>query len=183
MEEKAKRPRIHVRGIEVVDETVFTENCTSKNARQTKAFPHNIVTNVWIDKHYHDRLHRGEDNGDKREGIDLHLVESLIERTFEYVLYFSLKHKDFLFVNFPPSKTRNIRIVLKQSFTNDESLNVVVEYQFLGFGQYEVTVITAMRKDNFELSNGQYALEFVEGLIELKHNQKGAENIIDTIKL
>lgn len=92
MDIKPKRPRINEKEITVVDETVFTENCTSKNARQTKAFPHNIVTNVCIDKHYHDRLHLGEDNGAKREGIELHLVESLIEKTFEFVLYFSLKH-------------------------------------------------------------------------------------------
>lgn len=182
MELRPKRPRIKVEAIEVVDPLVFTQNCTSKNARQTSAFPHNIVTNVWIDKHYHDRLHVGDDNG-KREGIDLHLVENLVIKTFEHVLYFSLKHKDFVFVNFPPPKTRNIRIVLTEAFENELALNVVVEYQFLDSGKYEVTVITAMRKDVFELSNGQYTIQYIGESIVLKQNKNGTVIEIDSFHI
>ncbi|MNR17312.1 hypothetical protein D3C85_1339640 [compost metagenome] len=77
-------------------------------------------------------------------------------------MYYSLKHRDLLFVNHPPPRTRNIRVVLRQTFADKATLNIVVEYHFINLKKFEVTIVTAMSNDRFELGDNQYAVELNE---------------------
>ena len=145
--------------IAIIDKDVFTENCATKNAKLHIDFTDTLKTEIWLDKHYWDRLQFGDDDGE-RIGIDIEFVELLIIKSFKHLVYYSLKHKEFLFINHPPPKTRNIRVVLRHKFPDKTTLNVAVEYHFLRLNSYEVTVKTAMSKEDFNLGDGQYAIEF-----------------------
>lgn len=125
-----------------------------------------------MDKHYWDRIQFGDDSGE-RVGIEVEFVEPLILKSFNHLIYYSLKHKDFTFINHPPPKGRNIRIVLRQIFDDKETLNVVVEYHFLKLNTYEVTVKTAMSIDVFNLADGQYLIEFSNDESVLSTFKKG----------
>lgn len=157
---RGDRPRIKkpTEGI-VVDIESYTENSCSKLAKPIITHTHNTSIELWVDKHYMLRVQFGDENGE-REGIDLEFVQELIEKSYKHLVYYSLKHKDFLFINHPPQKSRNLRVVLRQGYDNKPTLNVVVEYHFVSLECIEVTVKTAMCKDDFELSDGQYAIEF-----------------------
>lgn len=145
----------------IVNTGLFTENCASKNAKFHINFTEETKTEFWLDKHYWDRLHFGDNNGE-RINIDVAFVESLVLKSFKHLVYYSLKHKEFVFINHPPPKSRNIRVVLRQTFSNKPILNVAVEYHFLKLNTYEVTVKTAMSIEGFDLSDGQYAIEFTD---------------------
>ncbi|KUJ63078.1 hypothetical protein AR687_02670 [Flavobacteriaceae bacterium CRH] len=93
--------------------------------------------------------------------------------------YFNFKNGKFQFVNFPPKKIRPLRIVLKQIFEDNETLNIIAEYNFIELNLYEVTVITALRKENFTLSDGQYGIIFDLDKIKLMFKARGNEVEID----
>lgn len=174
---KQKRPRINNKII-VFDNEAFTENAGSKNAKKIANISYNIVTEIWIDKHYSIREQHGDDFG-QREGISKDVVEALVKKSFLHLKYYNLKHSIFRFVNFPPSGVRNIRIVLKDKIENQEILNVVVEYHFIDLNLYEVTVFTAMCKDDFYLSDGQFGIIFDNNFSELVLMQNKKLKFID----
>ncbi len=174
---KNKRPRINNK-ITIVDIEAYTENAGSKNTRKLIDVNYNIVTEIWIDKHYSIREQHGDNSG-KREGISREVVEILVKKAFLHLKYYNLKHSNFKFINFPPSGVRNIRIVLKDEFKDEDTLNVVVEYHFIDLSLYEVTVFTAMCKNDFYLSDGQYALVFENNFSRLVLMQNKNEKIID----
>jgi hypothetical protein len=163
MEDKPKRNRI----IKAVDDKIiridiedYRENCSSANAKQIGSHSQNITVHFWIDKHYSNRDHFGEDDGTIRDGIGLEYVEHLVQKALSHLIYYSLKHKGFQFVNHPPPKNRALRVVLKERFSNNLTLNIIAEYHFVDTNIYEVTVVTAMRKEDFNISVGQYELLF-----------------------
>jgi hypothetical protein len=174
------RPRIQKSTFStiIIDTEAYVENSSSKNAKLLKVLTEKIETEFWIDKHYSDRDQFGDDNG-AREGIEIEFVEELVTKSFKHLKYYSLKHKKFSFINHPPQKFHNLRIVLKQIFENELTLNVIVEYHFVELNKYEVTVITAMRKEDFHFSEGQYCMEFVENESFLKFKQQGKVSIVD----
>jgi hypothetical protein len=116
MNRREKRKRISENNIEtIIDVEAWLENCASKKVRHHTTFTENFQIEFWYDKHYWDRLHLGDDDGD-RVGIEFEYVEPLVVKSFKHLMYYSLKHRDLLFVNHPPPKTRNIRVVLRQTF-------------------------------------------------------------------
>lgn len=162
MNRREKRKRIsHDKKETIVDLNAWIENCASKKVKHHTTFTENFHVEFWYDKHYWDRLHLGDDEGD-RAGIEFEHVEPLLTKSFKHLLYYSLKHKDLLFVNHPPPRTRNIRIVLRQVFPHKTTLNIVVEYHFISLFKFEVTIITAMSIEDFQLGDNQYAIEFNE---------------------
>ena len=170
-----RRPRIS-KLIEnkIIDKDAFVENCSTKRARLTSELVEDLKTEVWIDKHYYDHTLEKE-----RIGIEIEFVEPLVIKSLRHLLYYSLKYKDFSFVNYPPPKSRNIRVVLKQIFNDKEPLNVAVEYHFLKLNSYEVTVKTALSIEHFDLGDGQYLLEFNENQSTLYAFRKRKLNEID----
>lgn len=162
MNRREKRKRISANTIEtIIDIEAWVENCTSKKVRHHTTFSENFQIEFWYDKHYWDRLHLGDDEGE-RAGIEFENVEPLVIKSFKHLLYYALKHKELLFVNHPPPKTRNIRVVLRQTFTDKTTLNIVVEYHFVSLNKFEVTIVTAMSIEEFQLGDNQYAIEFNE---------------------
>ena len=151
-----QRPRIIKNlGETTFDKDAFTENCSTENARKQIEFTENLKTELWIDKHYWNYITSKE-----REGIELEFTEPLITKSLKHLLYYSLKLKEFNFVNHPPKQMRNIRVVLRQLFKTKLPLNVTVECHFINLNIFEVTIITAMSVENFKLSDGQYLIEF-----------------------
>lgn len=162
MNRKEKRKRISKDNSEVIiDVDAWLENCASKKVRHHTTFAENFQIEFWYDKHYWDRLHQGDDDGD-RVGIEFKNVEPLVVKSFKHLMYYSLKHKELLFVNHPPPRTRNIRVVLRQTFTDKTILNIAVEYHFVSLNKFEVTIVTAMSIEGFQLGDNQYAIEFNE---------------------
>ena len=172
-----KRRRITIINSQLNDPDEYKQNSCSANAKQIELFSETVDIELWIDKHYSVRNQFGDDDG-PREGIGEEYTKSLIKKSFRHLMYYSSKHKDFLFVNHPPKKNRNIRIVLIDKFSNATPLNVVAEYHFVKLNIYEVTIKTAMRKDEFDLSDGQYAIAFEEDYSILYKDQKR-----DTIRI
>ncbi|RKR10032.1 hypothetical protein C8C83_1698 [Flavobacterium sp. 90] len=174
-----KRPRIKKEQHEIIiDEAAYVENACTKNAKKISNISENIITEFWIDKHYSIRDQHGDDFG-KREGINIEMIEDVIRKSFKILKFFNFKNEKFRFVNFPPKKIRPLRLVLKQVFGIDETLNIIVEYNFIELNLYEVTVVTALRKENFTLSDGQYGIVFDLDKIKLMFKVRGFETLID----
>lgn len=147
----------------------FEPNCASDNAKLLHKYKE-FEVELWIDKHYLNRLVYGDENG-KREGISEENVQELIIKAFKYLLDIYLRFPRFNFINFyehgkTPSKER---IVFKNIHENG-TLNVVVEIHFLDTSKYELTVITAMEVDNFKIADGQYVISLLQNRVLLKRN-------------
>lgn len=155
----------------VYDDESYTSNACSDNAKFKNTFNENLEIEFWIDKHYSYREM-------EREGIGIEVVEALVKKSFIHILYYSSKH-NFIFVNHPPKKQRGIRFVIQHIFPKKEKLNIVVEYHFLKLNLLEITVITALCKDDYYLFDGQYAIEFHEDESVLYFNEKGITSEID----
>lgn len=77
-------------------------------------------------------------------------------------------------------ESRPIRVVLTQVFEKEKNLNVIAEYHYLSFSKYEVTITTAMRKDEFTFSDGQFKLEIDGKNSILLKNERGQIKTIST---
>ena len=161
---KEKRKRITKlpteKGEIIVDKDIYIENAASSNAKKIKIHSENIDVEIWVDKHYYSRSYFGSDDGSKRDGIDYESIEPLIIKSFKHLFYYSLKHSKFIFINHPPPKDRNIRILLKDYIDVDSFLNVVLEFHFIDLQTIEVTIITALICKDFNLNDRQYGIEF-----------------------
>lgn len=173
------RPRISVTGLEpaVPDELEFTKNRTSSNARRICVNSLNLEFEVWFDKHYFSREHHGDESG-KREGINYDVVKELIEDVAKHLIFYSLKVKNFSFVNFHQSH-RPERVVITQLLDDELALNVITEYHYLSLNKYEVTIVTALKKDDFYFSDGQYQIKIdVDNTSTLYRSERGVVKII-----
>lgn len=172
------RPRIKKNAEATPDlKSGFQSNCASENAKLLHKYSE-FEVKLWIDKHYQNRLVHGDVDG-KREGINKEAVQKLIIKAFRYLLDIYLRFPRFKSINFyEQGKTLSKeRIVLKNVHENG-TLNVVVEIHFLDTSKYEVTVITAMEIDNFNIADGQYVISIVQNRVLLKRNiNKNLENI------
>lgn len=152
------RPRITNKliGEIVIDKLEYVQNKSSNRARKILNSIERIDLEIWCDQHYYNRVQLGDQYG-KREGIEVENVKSLVLRSIQHLIYYSFKVKNFSFVNFERS-VRAIRTVLQEAGETGV-LNIVTEFHHLESNKYQVTIITAMQKDDFKISVGQYALE------------------------
>lgn len=160
MEQKPKRKRIEPKQLTpaIKDELAFVENKATAKARKIGEFSLQFDYDIYFDKHYLDRHQHGDDLG-KRDGIDTHLVEKLVNAGIEPLIFFSALIKNVTFVNQAGMKgNRATRVVLQEDI-NGTMLNVVIEAHYYNPGYYEITVKTAICKDDYEPSDGQYAIE------------------------
>ena len=149
-----KRPRISIE--KHVEKDEFSQNCASHNAKFVYKYK-DFEIEIWIDKHYQDRVDYGDDIG-KRHGIDENIVIKLIVESFKYIFHFYSRHRTINFINFfEKGKVTDYRIVLKK-YIDEQPLNVAIEIHFLDYSKYEVTIKTAMVIDDFRLSDGQYSI-------------------------
>lgn len=99
MHKMGKRPRIKIPKIQ--DETygeTYQANAASKNTKFLFKYEEPLNLELWIDKHYTDRKNFGDENG-ARLDIEEQYVEALIKKSLRHLFYYTLKHKDFRFVN------------------------------------------------------------------------------------
>ena len=160
VENKRKRKRIvsaEKKGEIVIDVESFIKNKSSNNVKKIKSTKEEIEIDIYFDKHYIFRNQIGDENG-KREGIGYDFVESILLESTKHLIYYALKIKGFTFINFDEGFRH--RIILTQYFNDGtDNLNVVVEFHYLSMHKYEVTVITALRNNDFHFNDGSYQIE------------------------
>lgn len=175
-----KRPRIKNEVIgEIVqqDPMEFRKNRSSDNAKQIFTSAENIEFDVWFDKHYFHREMHGDNDG-KRDGIDQEAVQGLIISAAKHLLYYSIKVRAFEFVSFEEG-FRKTRTTITQIIDNELNLNIVVNYHYVALNKYEVTLVTAMRKNGFEPKDGEFQLELqVDGSSILYKSERGKIQIV-----
>jgi hypothetical protein len=181
MTDRPKRKRIPVakKGSTPVieDSEEFKKNKCSPNARKVRENANEIEFDIWVDKHLHIRQQFGDENG-KMDGIEPMVVEALVIKAFNYLLYFSSLVKGFAFINNDKFHNPPIRVLLKEQDDSGLPLNVLIEAHSLGLNKYELTIITALRTDEFRMADGQYMVEFQEDTSVLK---KKTGNIFNEI--
>ncbi|NQX37680.1 hypothetical protein SAMN05421820_103325 [Pedobacter steynii] len=163
MENKRKRKRINFaekQGEIIIDIESFIKNKSSENVKKVQSVKEEIEIDIYFDKHYYLRNQVGDQNG-KRDGIGYDFVESTLMKATKHLIYYALKIKSFTFINFEEGFKQ--RMILTQHFNDDsDDLNIVVEYHYLSMHKYEVTVITALRKNDFYFNDGSYQIELQE---------------------
>ena len=155
----------------VEDKKEYIKNKCSDRARKVKEIYPDIIFEVWFDQHYQIRQQFGDEDG-LRKGIDTASVESLVLRSMKHLVAYSSILHSFVFINHANKDSRAQRIVLQES-TEEGILNVVIEAHLVEIDIYEITVKTAMRNDNFKISDGQFALEIIDNESVLKRMERG----------
>jgi hypothetical protein len=173
---KPKRPRlIRTPAVPaIIDPLEFKPNLCTLSAREVITIDENVKITIWYDRHYVIREQLGEDNGEKREGIDWHLVEPIVKKGIKHLFFYSAIVKNFIFLNKKPkpeNQTRGTRVVLMEG-SDSQILNIAIEVNFSLLSQYEITVITAKRGD-FKLGQGQYCVKLFEDGSELLKFEDG----------
>ncbi len=173
MESKRKRKRINFadkKGEIIVDVEAFIKNKSSENVKKIHSAKEEIEIDIYFDKHYYLRNQIGDENG-KRDGIGYDFVQELLLKATKHLIYYALKIKAFSFINFDEGFKQ--RVTLSQYFDDgNEDLNVVVEYHYLSMHKYEVTVITALRKNDFHFNDGSYQVKlYDDNSSELNKNE------------
>lgn len=167
------RKRIAIKTMDklVVDELEFKKNKCSDNARYITIILEKITFHLWHDKHYHDRHQLGDNDG-KRDGIDPETVEALVRKALGHMLIYGSTIRGFKFIHHKASGESPVKVVLQEDTPNG-MLNVVIETHFMEINEYEITIKTAMKVDDFRIANGQYAIEFEGDLSILKRYDNG----------
>lgn len=150
------RPRIKkLLQEEVVDPEAYKPNSCSNSAKYFHEYPNDLIVELWIDKHC--SLRQVE-----RAGIDLDILKALAMESVKHTIYYQLRLPKFNIIQYPEYRGKDKRILVQQATDEGGLLNLVVEYHYLDFSRYEVTLITAMVEDNFNIFDGQYIL-FIDG--------------------
>lgn len=134
----------------------FVENRCSKQVKKIVELNHNIIVELWFNKHYYERYYVGDERG-KRVGIDPVAVESLVTRSVEHLFLYSSTVSGFNFSN--KSKEKPTTRIILQEAIGESTLNVVIEVHTLSKKRFELTVITAMVIDEFKMIAGQYCIK------------------------
>ncbi|QQT29817.1 hypothetical protein I6I99_21115 [Sphingobacterium multivorum] len=175
-----KRPRINMKermGEIVVDPEKFIANKGSDNAKKVDETQNIIHIDIWHDKHFEERHKKGEDNGIKREGIEPEIVKDMLLKSLNHIFHYSA-NGSFSFLNMMRLKWAK-RLVL-QSATNNGMLNVVVEFYYVEKARYEATIVTAICKDDFQISDGQFMISMDDTGSRLYRRVKGKVVITDS---
>jgi hypothetical protein len=158
------------------DPQEFKQNKCSPKARKICTGSQDFHYELWIDYHCHMRSQPGE------RDIEPKIVESLIKRAFKYLLLYSAFTKGFTFINH--TKKQSGRILLQEE-DQDGMLNVPIEVHYLDINNFEITVKTAMRTneyvDPFKKEFGQYILELRDSISYLKKFDNGKVGDIDSL--
>ena len=152
----------------IKDEHVFQKNKSSQKAKNISTHIVQVHFSIWIDKHYHDRLYLGDENG-MRENIDQSIVLKLVKLATRHLLFYSSITKAFSFLSVESDSFSNYpnRVILQMDYL-DSVLNVVVQAHFLDSNKFEITIITAMCVDDFKMATGQYCIDIEDDRSFLK---------------
>lgn len=169
-----KRPRIkktanfneETEVIPVNTNNDFTQNCASPNAKFIHKYT-DFEIEIWIDEHYEKRANEGDENG-FREGIEKDIVINLIIDSVKFIFHFYMTLRLTNLINFfNRAKPTKHRIVVKDYRGTAIPLNIVIEVHFLNYSQYEITIITAMKCQDFKMSDGQIFMSMTDTGVNL----------------
>ena len=143
----------------ILDELEFGQNKCSPNARRIGSHAQNTNVDFWIDKHYHIREQQGDDFGNKRDGIEPEKVHTLVKKCIPHLILYSSFLRNFTFLNYDKLliKERIIRVVC-QGIYDGNQLNVVIEGHVISLTDIEITIVTAIQKNEYLPHDGQYAV-------------------------
>lgn len=146
----------------IVDELEFGKNMCSQNARKIGEQVEKTTVGLWIDKHYHIRVQHGDESG-KREGIETEKVYEIVQESLKHLSVYSAIVKNFTFLNhnLPPGD-RAVRVICQKCFDGNKT-NVTIEGHFVSLNDIEITIVTAIQKNDYQPSDGQYAIELLGG--------------------
>lgn len=160
----------------------FSQNCATPNGKLIHKY-NDFEIEIWIDQHYEKRATIGDDSG-LRLGIEKEKVTSLIIDCVKYIFHFymtlRLNHVINFFDKDNPTKDR---IILKDFRGSEEALNVAVEIHFLDYSKYEITIITAMKGNDFKMFDGQYNISITDEGVNLNKFQNKTLLSVDKLKL
>lgn len=146
--------------------TNFSQNCSTPNAKLVHKYT-DFEIEIWIDEHYGKRESIGDENG-LRLGIEMDKVINLIIDSVKFIFHFYMTLRLTNLINFyNRDKPTKHRIVVKDFRVTDVPLNIVIEVHFLDYSKYEITVITAMKCENFKMSDGQIFMSLTENGVNL----------------
>lgn len=146
----------------IVDEAEFIENKCSPNAKRFSQRVENTNIDIWIDKHYHIRSHLGDEYG-KRDGIEPEKVREIVEEAIRHLIVYSGIVKNFTFLNYRHAKgQRALRIVCQKEYGGNKT-NVTIEAHLTNLNEIEITIVTAIQKNDYQPSDGQYVIELLGG--------------------
>lgn len=134
----------------------FVKNKSSDKARKVRTIRESIKLHIWFDKHYQDRHQFGEDDGEKREGIEPQIVEDLIVRSIKHLFFYSSTLNTFKFINLDTNNAIRVNI---RDIAYDVPLNVVIEVHYQDINEFEITVKTAICVENFWKKQGRHTVE------------------------
>lgn len=165
----------------IIDELEFIANKCSPNARRIGKKIESTNIDLWIDKHYHIRYHIGDENG-KREGIEPEKVHGIVEEALKHLIVYSAIVKNFTFLNHNAVKgERALRVICQKEFDSGKT-NVTIEGHFVSLNEFEITIVTAIQKNDYQPSDGQYAVELLgNGNSILYHCARGKITEISSI--
>lgn len=182
-DDSGKRPRINSTiAVKIIDPEEYIINCSSQKAKKICEISENLTIHFFIGEHYRNRKQHGEDDGRERPNIEIEVIENLLRKALSHLIFYSLKHKTFKFISYPPPKQKPMSVVLKEIFKDNMTLNVIAEFHGLDISQYEVTVRTAMRKDNYEIFDGDHEIVFYGESSELNFKVENKLANIDKIQ-
>ncbi|REC39989.1 MULTISPECIES: hypothetical protein [Chryseobacterium] len=158
----------------------FIQNCASPNAKFIHKYT-DFEIEIWIDKHYEKRSVDGDENG-KRLGIDLEPVIKLIIDSVKYIFHFYMVLRLSNLINFfNKEKPTKHRIIVKDFRGAEDPLNIVIEVHFLDYSKYEITIITAMKCQDFKISDGQIFMSITAEGVNLNRMVQTKITSIDKI--
>ena len=173
---KEQRPRVKrptLKDNAIADPMEYIRNKCTENAKHIKDYVVELAINLYGDQHYFIRHQLGDENG-KRDGIEPEIVMGLVENTMVHLFYYSSLVPSFSFIDTAEiNERKHLRIVLQKMEGDGVLLNVVSETHLISPFEYEITVITAMKSNDFFIVNGQYVVELTSGgnsILRKKHN-------------
>ena len=99
----------------------------------------------------------------------------MVLEAVKHLLFYSSYVSGFTFLNhnYQSLSGRAVRVICQKE-VDGNTLNVVIEVHYISIKEYEITVKTAMSKEDFKLSDGQYAVEILnEDSSVLRKLQRG----------
>ena len=145
----------------IIDADAYISNGSSAHVKIIRTVDQIIEVELFFEKHYIYRDEVGENDGTKRLGIGAAQVEPLVVEALKHLLIYSACLPTFSFLNHPKGEhpqSEMRRRIFCQKESGEGQLNVLIQVNFISIHKYEITVITALCKNDFWLKDGEYAI-------------------------
>ncbi|MFW0738807.1 hypothetical protein [Flavobacterium sp. T12S277] len=151
-ENKPKRKRITIPTSDVVvgSLTKYTPNSCTQTGRQFhKAVIHTDVE-LWFEKHC--------DTRQIERGLESNTLQDLTVRCINHIFYYQLRYPAHVLIQYPEKRGIKYRFILQERNKDGDLLNIATEIHFVDIGIYEITLVTAMIEENFNIFDTQLVL-------------------------